>query len=145
MGYLKENKLTFTTFKITPEKLASLTALIEKGTINNSQAARVVLKLSHLMVLNLLMVKAKVLNRLAILQSLKKLLQTLCKIILQWLLNTNQEKNQTIWFCWPTIQKLKEKATLFIINELLKTFSVKITIIEPHQNHVHYTIKIIKH
>lgn len=41
MGLLKEHKITLTQCKITPEKLAALVALLEKGTINNHAAKQV--------------------------------------------------------------------------------------------------------
>lgn len=41
MGHLKEHKITLAQCKITPEKLASIVALLEKGTINNHAAKQV--------------------------------------------------------------------------------------------------------
>lgn len=41
MGYLKEHKITLAECKVTPEKLAALVALLEKGTINNHAAKQV--------------------------------------------------------------------------------------------------------
>ncbi len=41
MGYLKEHKISLAEFKVTPEKLAKLVALVEKGTINNRAAQEV--------------------------------------------------------------------------------------------------------
>lgn len=38
MGYLKEHKVALETFKVTPERLAELVGLVEKGTINNRVA-----------------------------------------------------------------------------------------------------------
>ena len=41
MGYLKEHKIPLTEFKMTPEKLAALVSLLEKGVINNRAAQEV--------------------------------------------------------------------------------------------------------
>lgn len=41
MGYIKEHKLTFADCKVTPERLAQLVELIEKGIINSSAAQEV--------------------------------------------------------------------------------------------------------
>lgn len=41
MGYVKDNKLELTTLKVTPEKLAHLVSLVEKGVINNRAAQEV--------------------------------------------------------------------------------------------------------
>lgn len=41
MGHLKEHKITLVQCKVTPEKLAALIALLEKGTINNHAAKQV--------------------------------------------------------------------------------------------------------
>ncbi|MBS1986479.1 Asp-tRNA(Asn)/Glu-tRNA(Gln) amidotransferase subunit GatB [Candidatus Dependentiae bacterium] len=41
MGYLKEHKIALAECKVTPEKLAALVALLEKGTINNHAAKQV--------------------------------------------------------------------------------------------------------
>lgn len=41
MGYLKEHKISLAEFKVTPEKLAKLVTLLEKGTINNRAAQEV--------------------------------------------------------------------------------------------------------
>ncbi len=41
LGYLKENKLTISDFKVTPEKLAKIIELVEKGVINNIAAKEV--------------------------------------------------------------------------------------------------------
>jgi len=41
MGYLKEHKISLADFKVTPEKLAKLVGLLEKGTINNRAAQEV--------------------------------------------------------------------------------------------------------
>ena len=41
MGYLKEHKITLSEFKVTPEKLAEIVALLEKGTINNPSAKEI--------------------------------------------------------------------------------------------------------
>lgn len=41
MGYLKEHKVALSDFKVTPEKLAALIALVETGKINNTAAKEV--------------------------------------------------------------------------------------------------------
>lgn len=41
MGYLKEHKVSLFEFKVTPEKLAKLIGLLEKGVINNRAAQEV--------------------------------------------------------------------------------------------------------
>ena len=41
MGYLKENKLSLSELKMTPEKLAALVSLVDKGIINNRAAQEV--------------------------------------------------------------------------------------------------------
>ena len=41
MGYLKEHKISLADFKVSPEKLAKLVSLLEKGTINNRAAQEV--------------------------------------------------------------------------------------------------------
>lgn len=41
MGYLKEHKVSLAEFKVTPEKLAQLVALVESGAINNNAAKEV--------------------------------------------------------------------------------------------------------
>ncbi len=41
MGYLKEHKLSFIEFKVTPKKLARIVDLVDSGTINNNAAKQV--------------------------------------------------------------------------------------------------------
>ena len=41
MGYLKEFKIELIDFKVTPEKLATIVAMVEAGKINNSAAKQV--------------------------------------------------------------------------------------------------------
>jgi aspartyl-tRNA(Asn)/glutamyl-tRNA(Gln) amidotransferase subunit B len=41
LGYLKEQKLSLNEFKVTPEKLAKIIELVEKGKINNVAAKEI--------------------------------------------------------------------------------------------------------
>ena len=46
MGYLKEHKISLAEFKVTPEKLAKLVALLEAGRINNRIAQEIFLEVA---------------------------------------------------------------------------------------------------
>ena len=121
MGYLKENKLTFATFKITPEKLASLTALVEKGTIN-SQAARVVFETVALDGSEPAdVVKAKGLEQIGDSAELEKIIADIVQNNPAMVAQYKSGKDKLFgFFVGQAMQKTQGKGNPVIINELLK-------------------------
>lgn len=121
MGYLKENKLTFATFKITPEKLASLTALIDKGTIN-SQAARVVFETIAVDGSEPAdVVKAKGLEQIGDSAELEKIIADIVQSNPAMVTQYKSGKDKLFgFFVGQAMQKTQGKGNPVIINELLK-------------------------
>lgn len=123
MGYLKDAKISLIEFKITPEKLARLVAMVNKGTINNRTAQEVFIEIAQTGQDPEAIVKEKGLEQVGSVEELEAIIKDL-------LANSPQQiadykaGNQRLFgfFVGQAMQKTKGKGDPKVIQELLKKY-----------------------
>lgn len=123
MGYLKEFKQTFATFKVTPLKLAEIVALIEQGAIN-TQAAQIVFEtVAHDGSIPAQVVKQKGLEQITDTGELEKIIQAIIANNQPMVAQYKSGKDKLFgFFVGQAMQKTQGKGDPKVINELLKKY-----------------------
>ncbi len=123
MRYLKEQKQTFQTFKVTPEKLASLVALIEQGVINSQSALIVFETVAQDGSEPAAVVKAKGLEQIGDSAELEKIIQDIVANNQPMVAQYKAGKDKLFgFFVGQAMQKTQGKGNPVLINELLKKY-----------------------
>ncbi len=121
LGYLKEHKQTLEQFKVTPEKLAIIVGLVEKGTINNNAAKQVFEAVAQTGEDPLVIVKREKLEQVGSSEELEKII---IEIVAAHPENAAEYKagKQKLFgfFVGLAMQKTQGKGNPKIIQELLK-------------------------
>jgi len=121
MGYLKENKTSLSEFKITPEKLAHLVLLLEKGTINNRTAQEVFVIAAQTGQSPEVIVKEKGLEQVGSVNELEAIIKELIATHPEQVAQYKSGKEKMFgFFVGQAMAKTKGKGDPRIIQELLK-------------------------
>lgn len=121
MTCVKESKQSITLCKVTPKKLAQLVDLIDTGVINNKAAQEVFAIVSTEGGEPLAIVKAKGLEQIGDIESLKKIVQSIIDANpANVALYRSGKENVFGFFVGQAMQQTKGKADPKIINQLLK-------------------------
>jgi aspartyl-tRNA(Asn)/glutamyl-tRNA(Gln) amidotransferase subunit B len=121
MGYLKDQKITLAEFKVTPEKLAQLIALVDKSVINNRAAQEVFLIVAQTGQDPEAVVKEKGLEQVGSVEELEKIIKEMLAVY-QSQVADYKAGNQKLFgfFVGQAMQKTKGKGDPKVIQELLK-------------------------
>lgn len=123
MGYLKEHKLSITECKVTPEKLAQLMNLLEKGTINNRAAQEIFMLVAQDGSEPAAVVKAKGLEQIEDPAALEKIIKEIIDANPDNVAAYKSGKDKLFgFFVGQAMQKTKGKGNPQVINELLKKY-----------------------
>lgn len=123
IGYLNENKLTLADFKVTPEKLADLVAMIESGKINNNAAKEVFIEIAQSGAEPAQVVKDKGLEQIGSTEELEKIVKEIIEANPQSVADYKAGKDKLFgFFVGQTMQKTQGKGNPKIIQELLKKY-----------------------
>jgi aspartyl-tRNA(Asn)/glutamyl-tRNA(Gln) amidotransferase subunit B len=125
LGYVKENKTSLSSCKVTPEKLVSIVELLEKGTINAPAAKEVFLLVAQSGQEPAQIVKEKGLEQIGSIEELEKTVQ---EIIAANPTEVSRYKAGDVklfgFFVGQAMQKTKGKGNPKVINELLKKYLI---------------------
>ena len=121
MGYLKDHKIGFIEFKVTPEKLARLVAMVSEGTINNRTAQEVFAEIAQTGQDPEDIVKEKGLEQVGSVEELEAIVKDLLAASPQQIADY-KAGNQRLFgfFVGQAMQKTKGKGDPKVIQELLK-------------------------
>ncbi|BDC35253.1 aspartyl/glutamyl-tRNA(Asn/Gln) amidotransferase subunit B [Candidatus Dependentiae bacterium Noda2021] len=121
MGYLKDQKVELADFKVTPERLAQLIALIEKGTINNRSAQEVFIDIAHTGKSPEEIVKEKGLEQIGSADELEAIIKDLIAGFPEQVAQYKSGKDKMFgFFVGQAMAKTKGKGDPRVIQELLK-------------------------
>lgn len=121
LGYIKETKISLTSCKVTPERLAALIELLEKGTINAPAAKEIFALVAQTGQEPAQLVKEKGLEQIGSVEELEKIVQDI--IITNQAEVTRYKAGDAKllgFFVGQAMQKTKGKGNPKLINELLK-------------------------
>ena len=123
LGYIKDQKTTLQTVKITPAKLAALVELIDKGTINTSAAREIFVEVANSGKEPNIVVKEKGLEQVGDIAELEKIVQEIITANPQQASAYRSGKVQLFgFFVGQAMQKTKGRGNPQIINDLLKKY-----------------------
>ena len=123
MGYLKEQKITFEEFKITPEKLAELLNLLDQGIINNHVAKEVFEIIAQNGRSPKKVVKEKGLEQIGSVEELEIMVKEIIAANPKQVEQYKAGKEKLFgFFVGQMMQKTKSKGDPKIIQELLKKY-----------------------
>lgn len=122
MGYVKDNKIIITDFKVTPQKLASIVAMVDAGTINNGAAKEVFALVAQEGGEPASIVEEKGLKQIGSLEELDALVREIITQNPQQVADYKSGKNDRLFgfFVGKAMQLTKGKGNPTLINELLK-------------------------
>ncbi|MGE0206234.1 MAG: Asp-tRNA(Asn)/Glu-tRNA(Gln) amidotransferase subunit GatB [Candidatus Babeliales bacterium] len=121
MGYLKEEKIPLASFKVTPEKLAQIVALIDKGTVNNQAAREVFETVAQKGANPADIVKEKGLEQIGSSEELEAIVLAIIKENPDSVAQYKAGKDKLFgFFVGQAMQKTKGKGNPQILQELLK-------------------------
>lgn len=120
MGYLKENKMTISECKVTPEKLASLINMLDAGTINGSVAKKVFDMVAQTGEDPREVVKAQGLEQIGSADELERIAQEIIAQNLQQVAQYQQTRNERMlgFFVGKAMQKTQGKGNPSVFNDL---------------------------
>ncbi len=123
MGYLKESKQTLDSFLVTPEKLAQLVNLIEKGTINTRAAQEVFLEVAQSGKQPSIIVQEKGLEQIEDIAALEAIIKTIIDANPENVAAYKSGKVKIFgFFVGQAMQKTQGKGNPKIINDLLQKY-----------------------
>lgn len=123
MGYVKENKISLVDLKVTPERLAALIALIEKGTINARAAQEVFEVIAQTGEEPLAIVKARGLEQMDNSAELEELIKRLVQAHPQQAADYKAGKEKLFgFFVGKAMAETKGRGNPQTINDLLKKY-----------------------
>lgn len=123
MGYLKEHKLELADCKITPEKLAAIIDMLEKGTINNHAAKQVFELVAETGQDPQTIVRERGLEQIGSSQELEKIIKEIIDANPDTVAQYKAGKAQLFgFFVGQAMQKTQGKGNPKVIQELLKKF-----------------------
>lgn len=123
MGYLKEHKLDFNTFKITPAMLAQLMDLLERGTINSRVAQEIFQEIAQTGAHPADVVKDKGLEQMQNTDELEAIIKAIVDSNPAQVAGYKSGKDKLFgFFVGQAMQKTQGKANPVLINELLKKY-----------------------
>jgi aspartyl-tRNA(Asn)/glutamyl-tRNA(Gln) amidotransferase subunit B len=121
LGYLKEKKIIIADFKVTPQKLASIIALLETGKINNHAAKEVFEDVAQSGQEPEIVVKTKGLEQVGSVEELEKIIQEIIAANPENVAQYRSGKDKLFgFFVGLAMQKTKGKGSPAVIQELLK-------------------------
>jgi aspartyl-tRNA(Asn)/glutamyl-tRNA(Gln) amidotransferase subunit B len=121
IGYIKENKINLIEIKITPEKLAALVELIQKGVINTRAAQEIFTEIAETGKEPHIIVQEKGLQQVGDIAELEKIVQEIINDNPQQAAAYRSGKTQLFgFFVGQAMAKTKGRGNPQIINELLK-------------------------
>lgn len=122
VGYLKEHKIHLNASKITPQIIASLVTMIDKGTISNTIARELFNDIMETGVDPVILVRERGLEQTSSIDELTKIVTILLQEHPQEVLQYKTTGNQRMlgFFIGKTMQKMAGKGNPKIINELVK-------------------------
>ena len=123
IGYLKEQKITFAEFKITPEKLAELINLLDQDVINNRTAKEVFEIVAQSGKSPKAIVKEKGLEQISSVEELEAMVKEIIAANPKQVEQYKSGKEKLFgFFVGQMMQKTKSKGDPKVIQELLKKY-----------------------
>ncbi len=123
LGYLKESKDTINTFKVTPEKLATIIKLLETGKINNHAAKQVFEVVAQTGKNPEDVVKEQGLEQVGSVQELEAIIKEIIEANPQSVADYKAGKERLFgFFVGQAMQKTKGKGSPQVIQDLLKKY-----------------------
>jgi len=123
MGYLKDNKITIQEFKVTPERLAQLIAMIQEGAINNNVAKEVFELVAQTGAQPVAIVEEKGLKQIGSVEELETIIKTIVDQNPTQVAEYKSGKERLFgFFVGKAMQLTKGKGNPVVINDLLKKY-----------------------
>lgn len=123
MGYLKDNKISLAEFKVTPDKLAEIVSMLEKGVINGHAAKELFEIVAQTGQVPMAVVKEKGLEQMGSIEELDAIIQSIVAENPQMVAEYKSGKDKLFgFFVGQAMKRTQGKGNPQIIQDLLKKY-----------------------